>query len=86
MDFRLKIHNFLDFNNPYTIKKFLGVCEHEFSLMSKKKDEKALKYIQEVVKEVCDDLEKFCKENPNKTIYLKRVKGLLEMMENEKTI
>jgi len=84
MDLRTKINSFLDFSNPYSIKKFLGVCEHEFNIISKKKDEQAFKHLEEMVEEVHTELEEYCKSNPNKKIYVKRVKGLLDYMRNSK--
>jgi hypothetical protein len=80
MDLRTKINNFLDFANPYSIKKFLGICEQEFRLLTKKEDAKGLEYLIGMVEDVLSELEDFCKTNTTPKIYTKRIKGLLDYM------
>lgn len=46
MNMLVKINTFIDYNNPYTVKKAMGMLAHEFSISNKANKSHAEKVLQ----------------------------------------
>lgn len=63
---------FLDFKNPYTIKKFIAICSQE-----SEKQNSDITYLISISKSIRDDFKIFCDTNDMHSVYLNYLNDLV---------
>ena len=61
-----KLNNLIDYNNHYTIKKAVGILEHEFNLAIQKKDLNYARYVISTIRAIYDRLSGTVRETEEK--------------------